>query len=409
MSVVSPFAPSHFPSLPAISGVKIAVANTGIRYKNRPDLLYMVFDEHTSVAGVFTQNAVVAAPVKWCRDIIAQGTAKALIVNAGNANAYTGAQGDAAVKEIAEMAAMELGCKPASIYLASTGVIGEPLQVPKILKALPSATMHLKEDGWQEAATAIMTTDTFPKMVTCETSIGDTKVVINGITKGAGMIAPNMATLLSFIATDAHLSPTLLQEICSWAVQDSFNAISIDGDTSTNDTLLCFATGKANHVPVQQFNDDALKTFKEDFRQLMIELAQLIVRDGEGISKFITITVKGAYTKLSARTIALSIANSPLVKTAIAGSDANWGRIAMAVGKSGEAISAERMSIWIGESLIATNGGVSPFYQEQKVAEYMKEKEISITVDVGLSKGEATVWTCDLTHGYIDINADYRS
>ena len=403
----SPLAPKSLPNMPPIAGVKLAAGQAGIRYKNRTDLLLMELVAGTQVAGVFTRSKAPSAPVDWCRSILSSGTARALVVNSGNANAFTGRRGVASVNETVQAVRANLDCNAHDIYLASTGVIGEPLDASKIAAALPALKSALKDDHWADAARAIMTTDTFPKMATREIKIGGGVVHINGIAKGSGMIAPDMATMLGFIFTDANIAAPLLQEMLQQSNAKSFNAITVDGDTSTSDTALLFATG-ASGISVAA-NSAEHAAFKAALDSLMIELATLIVMDGEGAQKLITITVRGAESDDAARTIGLSIGNSPLVKTAIAGEDANWGRIVAAVGKSGEMVDRDRLSVAIGGVVIAADGERVAGYDEAPVAAHMKTRDIRIDVNIGLGTGEATVWTCDLTHGYIDINADYRS
>jgi glutamate N-acetyltransferase/amino-acid N-acetyltransferase len=406
---VSPLAPSFFPELPAINGIRLAVANSGIRYKERPDLLLMECAEGTTAAGVLTMTSMPAAPVEWCREVLKNGGVRALVANAGNANAFTGKKGVQSVHHTAQAAAALFGCAEQDVFIASTGVIGVPLPEEKITAILPALHNALSADNWEAAARAIMTTDTFKKIATRTVQIDGVAVTINGIAKGSGMIAPDMATLLSFLATDAAIPAVLLQSLLSVAIARSFNAITVDSDTSTNDTALLFATGKAQHKAVTRLDDPHLAEFKAALESILIELAQLVVKDGEGASKFVTITVEGAATETSARKIALSIANSPLVKTAIAGEDANWGRIVMAVGKSGEKADRDRLRITIGGVLVAVDGAINPAYVEAPTAAYMTGDIIDITVDVGVGQAASSVWTCDLTHGYIDINADYRS
>ncbi len=412
MGTISPFAPKRLPHLPAIEGVRIATAAACIRYPGRIDLLLALFDPGTSVAGVLTQSKTASAPVDWCRERLAHGMARALVVNSGNANAFTGKRGREAVKLTAEAAAAAADCLEADVYIASTGVIGEPLDASKIAVLLGDLAGEAKPRVFEDAARAIMTTDTFPKLATRKTEIDGVKIAINGIAKGAGMIAPDMATLLAFVFTDAAIEPAALRDCLHPAVDDSFNAITIDGDTSTSDTALLFATGRAvtRGAPlIAHGGDPRLATFRFALHDLMRDLAQQIVKDGEGLTKFVTVKVTGAETKDAARIIAKSIGNSPLVKTAIAGQDPNWGRIVAAVGKAGERAERDRLAIWLGEILVAKDGEVAPSYSEAQGAAYMKRKEIAITVDVGVGEGAATVWTCDLTKDYIAINADYRS
>ena len=409
MSTASPFAPASFPDLPDITGVRLAVAEAGIRYRGRTDLLLVECADGTRVAGVFTRSRTAAAPVLWCRKVLPHGRARALIVNAGNANAFTGPAGEQASADTANAAAGLLGCAAEEVYVASTGVIGEPLPTEKLATALPSAVVDLGRASWEQAARTIATTDTFPKAATATAVIDNAPVAINGIVKGAGMIAPDMATMLAFIFTDANITPTALQALVAASVDRSFNCITVDSDTSTNDTVLVFATGAAGHAPISDANEPRIGSFREGLDKVMLDLAQQVVKDGEGISKFVTIEVSGAVDDVAARRIGLAIANSPLVKTAIAGEDANWGRIAMAVGKSGEDIRVDRLAISIGGVAVARDGGPVSGYDEAPVAAHMRGGEVSIAVDAGVGEGRATVWTCDLTHGYIDINASYRS
>ena len=409
MSAASPFAPASFPDLPDITGVRLAVAEAGIRYRGRTDLLLVDLKEGTSVAGVFTRSQTAAAPVLWCRKALPHGLARALIVNAGNANAFTGPAGEQASADTAAAAAPLLGCAAEEVYVASTGVIGEALPAEKLVTALPDAVEALGRASWEQAARTIATTDTFQKAATATAVIDNAPVAINGIVKGAGMIAPDMATMLAFVFTDANMTPTALQSLVAASVNRSFNCITVDSDTSTNDTVLVFATGAAGHAPISDANGPRIASFREGLDQVMLDLAQQVVKDGEGISKFVTIEVLGAADDLAARRIGLAIANSPLVKTAVAGEDANWGRIAMAVGKSGEDIRVDRLAISIGGVAGARDGGPVAGYDEGPVAAHMRGREVSIAVDAGLGEGRATVWTCDLTHGNIDINASYRS
>lgn len=401
----SPLAPEALPHLPPIAGVTMAAGQAGIRYANRTDLLLMEMVEGTVAAGVFTRSLAPSAPVDWCRSILPNGTARALVVNSGNANAFTGSRGVVAVKGTVEAVERVVGCAAESVFLASTGVIGEPLDYTKIAQALPALKRAQRADSWADAAAAIMTTDTFPKAASRQLVVGGKTITINGIAKGSGMIAPDMATMLAFIFTDAIIAAPLLQQMLQQSNTKSFNAITVDGDTSTSDTALMFATGQS--VEVAAAADVA--AFQAALDSLMIELAKLIVMDGEGAQKLITIKVKGALSDAAAHRIGLSIGNSPLVKTAIAGEDANWGRIVMAVGKSGEKVERDVLSVAIGGVVIARDGERVAGYDEAPVNAHMKTRDIHIEVDIGLGAGEATIWTCDLTHGYIDINADYRS
>ena len=406
---ISPLAPSSYPHLPEIAGVSLAVAETNIRYKNRPDLLLVKLTEATNVAGVFTTSLTKAAPVSWCEEILKNGKARALIVNAGNANAFTGRIGAESVDRIVTAVAAELKCSSEEIFIASTGVIGEPLNDKKIIEFLPELNKNLSASAWKQAASAIMTTDTFMKVATVTSKIGNEKVTINGFAKGSGMIAPNMATMLGFVFTDAKIPAAILQQIVSSANQSSFNSITVDGDTSTNDTLIAFATGKATHAEINSINDANLQQFIVDFTNLLISLATQIVKDGEGANKFVTVKVSGAENDNAARNIALTVANSPLVKTAIAASDANWGRIVAAIGRAGEKISQDRLELKIGGVAITQAGARIANYDETPVADHMKGQNIDIDIEIGLGSGNAIIYTCDLTHGYIDINGSYRS
>jgi glutamate N-acetyltransferase/amino-acid N-acetyltransferase len=409
---ISPFAPKHLPHLPAIDGVRIATAAACIRYPGRTDLLLAVFDPGTTVAGVLTQSKTASAPVDWCRAHLAHGMARALVVNSGNANAFTGMRGREAVALTAEAAAEAADCLKADVYIASTGVIGETLDARKITSLLGGLARDAKQDAFADAACAIMTTDTFPKLATRQAEIDGVSVTINGIAKGAGMIAPDMATMLAFLFTDAAIEPAALRASLDPAVEETLNAITIDGDTSTSDTMLIFATGRsvARGAPRIVHGDDLrLASFRFALHEVLHDLAHQIVKDGEGLTKFVTVKVMGAESKRAARIIAKSIANSPLVKTAIAGQDPNWGRIVAAIGKAGEAADRDRLAIWLGDILVAKDGEVAPTYREQQGAAYMQGPEIAITVDVGVGKEAATIWTCDLTKDYIAINADYRS
>ena len=408
---VSPLAPASFPDLPPIGGMALATAAAGIRYKNRPDLLLAVFDPGTAAAGCFTRSKCRSAPVDWCADALAEGRARALVVNAGNANAFTGKAGVRTVAAIANAAAKLLKCKPTEIFQASTGVIGEPLDPSPLTGALARLNSEATSVGWSDAARAIMTTDTFPKASTVTAKLGSKTVTLNGIAKGSGMIAPDMATMLAFIFTDAALPPQLLQKLLSRSAAKSFNCTTVDGDTSTSDTVLMFATGATGAAPagLKSAGDARLKGFAKALDRLCLDLAQQVVRDGEGAEKFIEIAITGAESDRAAHRIAMSIANSPLVKTAIAGEDANWGRIVMAIGKAGEKASRDRLRIRIGGIRVANNGMRDPSYKETSIMPHMKGRDIAIEADVGVGKGQATVWTCDLTHRYIDINGSYRS
>ncbi len=408
-TAVSPLAPQHAPDMPAVAGVRIATAAAGIRYAGRTDVLLALFDAGTTVAGVFTKSKCPSAPVEWCRDKIKKGKARALVVNSGNANAFTGKSGRDATKLTADIAANSAGCKASEIFLASTGVIGEPLDAAKFAPVMDGLSQRAKAGDFLAAAKAIMTTDTFPKVATATAKIGKTKITINGIAKGAGMIAPDMATMLSFVFTDASISAPALQALLKDGVTDTFNAVTIDGDTSTSDTLMTFATGKAGNPRISRTADPRLKDFKRALHAVLADLSEQIARDGEGARKLVEIVVEGAVSKASARRIAMSIANSPLVKTAIAGEDANWGRVVMAVGKAGEPADRDKLSIWFGGIRVAHRGARDPGYDEGQVSAAMKKPEISLKVALGLGKGRDRVLTCDLTKEYIAINGDYRS
>ncbi|HEY0833225.1 MAG TPA: bifunctional glutamate N-acetyltransferase/amino-acid acetyltransferase ArgJ [Azospirillum sp.] len=406
---VSPLAPAAFPVLPPMAGVRFATANSGIRYKGRDDVLLAVFDAGTTVAGVLTRSKTASAPVEWCRMALPHGQARALVVNAGNANAFTGKAGDATVQATVRAAAELAGCAPEEVYVASTGVIGIPLAPDAIARVLPGMVPALSEDGWEAAARAIMTTDTFPKGATRTAQLGGKTVTINGFCKGSGMIAPDMATMLGYIVTDAAIAAPVLQSMLSEFTERTFNSITVDGDTSTSDTLQLFATGKVGNTPVTHREDPALTEFRTALEAVMLDLAQQIVRDGEGATKFVTVTVTGAENDAAAKRIGLTVANSPLVKTAVAGEDANWGRIVAAIGRAGEKADRDLIKITIGGTLICAEGMEVPGYDETPVAAHMKGKEIDVLIDLGIGPGTATVWTCDLTHGYIDINGSYRS
>jgi glutamate N-acetyltransferase/amino-acid N-acetyltransferase len=417
-SSVSPLAPTDVPDMPAIAGVKLATAAAGIRYKGRTDVLLAILDKGTTVAGVFTRSKCPSAPVEWCRAKLAggksskAGSARALVVNSGNANAFTGRTGRQATALTASIAAKAVGCQAAEVFLASTGVIGEPLDATKFDGVLGSLATQTAPEGWMDAARAIMTTDTFPKVATATVKLGKAKVTINGMAKGAGMIAPDMATMLSFVFTDAPISAPALQSLLKAGVEDSFNAVTIDGDTSTSDTLLAFATGAAaaqGAPKISRASDPRLKAFVKAFHAVLANLAEQVARDGEGARKLVEIIVEGATSKASARKIAMSIANSPLVKTAIAGEDANWGRVVMAVGKAGEPADRDKLSISFNGIRVAQRGARDPSYDEAEVSNAMKQPEIQIKVTLGLGKGRDRVLTCDLTKEYVAINGDYRS
>ena len=411
-ATVSPLAPTSYPDMPAIRGVRMATAAAGIKYKNRTDVLLMAFDRPAAVAGVFTKSKCPSAPVDFCRQNLSHGVARGVVVNSGNANAFTGLKGKAATELTAKSAAAALGCGENEIYLASTGVIGEPLDATKFAGVLGDMAKGATGDFWLEAAKAIMTTDTYPKVATRSAEIGGVKVTINGIAKGAGMIAPDMATMLSFVVTDADIAAPALQGLLSAGVEPTFNSITVDSDTSTSDTLMLFATGAASddgQKRIETADDAALAGFKLALGDLLKDLALQVVRDGEGARKMVEITVTGAESDAAAKKIALSIANSPLVKTAVAGEDANWGRIVMAVGKSGEMADRDRLAIWFGDIRVAVDGERDPAYSEAATTAVMQRQDIPVRVDIGLGEGKATVWTCDLTKEYVAINGDYRS
>jgi glutamate N-acetyltransferase/amino-acid N-acetyltransferase len=409
---VSPLAPTTVPDMPAVGGVRLATAAAGIRYEERTDVLLVVLDTGTTVAGVFTQSKCASAPVEWCRTQLKSRQARALVVNSGNANAFTGKTGREACHFTAKLAAKAVGSARGTIFLASTGVIGEPLDARVFDGLMGGLVAKAEGGGWLDAAKAIMTTDTFPKVATATAKIGNTPVTINGIAKGAGMIAPDMATMLSFVFTDAPIAAPLLQKLLNETVVDTFNAVTIDGDTSTSDTLLAFATGAAagrGAPKISKANDPRLAGFRKAFGAVLANLAEQVARDGEGARKLVEITVDGAVSKRSARRIAMSIANSPLVKTAIAGEDANWGRVVMAVGKAGEPADRDKLSIWFGGIRVAHKGARDPGYDEAAVSAAMKNSRIALKVALGLGKGRDRVLTCDLTKEYVAINGDYRS
>jgi len=406
---VSPLAPASQPVLPRIAGVRLGGVAIGLKKNGGRDLMLAELAPGTTIAGALTRSLCSSAPVDWCRDALKGGKARAIVVNSGNSNAFTGKAGDLTVAATVKAAVAILGCRPSEVFIASTGVIGQPLPPDAVASALPGIAKGVKPTGWKDAAEAIRTTDTFAKAVTRTATIAGTKVTINGIAKGSGMIAPDMATMLAFLFTDAAIPADVLQQIVTRAVKRSFNSITVDSDTSTSDTVLFAATGQTKHKAVNDIGAKHLKDFRKAVESAMVELAQLIVRDGEGASKFVTVKVKGAASGGAARRVGLAIANSPLVKTAIAGEDANWGRIVMAVGKAGEKADRDRLGISIGGVPITQGGQIVEGYDETPVAKHMTGKEIDIEVDLDVGKGKATVWTCDLTHGYIDINGSYRS
>lgn len=409
MTKVSPLAVG-LPELGGLAGVRLGSVAAGIRYKGRTDLVMLELAPGTAAAGVFTRNRCPGAPVDWCRAALKGGRARAVVVNAGNANVFTGRAGAVACEETAAAAAGLLGCRPREVFLASTGVIGEVLPHHRIVEALPALREGLAEDGWEAAARGIMTTDTFPKAAVREARIGEGVVRIVGIAKGSGMIAPDMATMLCFVATDAKLPRAALQAMLARGVGRTFNRTTVDSDTSTSDTVLLFATGQAKHKRVPAQGGAAmLRGFARALEAVLLDLALQVVRDGEGAQKLVRVDVTGASSARSAQRVAMAVANSPLVKTAIAGEDANWGRIVMAVGKAGEPADRDRLSVAVGGVWMARDGGVVPGYDETPVVAHMRGREVEITIDMGLGAGKGTAWTCDLTHGYIDINGSYRS
>ena len=409
---VAPLAPKSYPDCPHIEGVRFATAAAGIRYAGRTDVMLALLDKGTQVAGVFTRSKCPSAPVDWCRAKLPGGKARALVVNSGNANAFTGKNGVSSTKLTAQLAAKATGAPSGEIYLASTGVIGEPLDATKFEGVLDTLVTKAAPGGILDAARAIMTTDTFPKIATATVEIGGVEVTINGMAKGAGMIAPDMATMLSFVFTDAPIAADALQAMLSKSVAASFNSITVDSDTSTSDTLLLFATGaaaKRGAPRIEASSDRRLAAFKRALDGVLRDLSHQVVRDGEGCRKFVEIRVEGAASAAAAKRIGMSIATSPLVKTAIAGEDANWGRVVAAVGKAGEKADRDRLAIWFGDFRVAHKGLRDLTYDEAKVSAYMKGEKIDMRVDVGVGKASWTVWTCDLTKEYIAINGDYRS
>ncbi len=409
---VSPLAPKSYPDQLRVEGVRFATAAAGIRYAGRTDVMLALLDKGTQAAGVFTRSKCPSAPVDWCRAKLKGGKARAIVVNSGNANAFTGKVGAKAARLTAEIAAKSTGAPLSEIFIASTGVIGEPLDATRFDGVMDQLVKNAEPEGLLEAARAIMTTDTFPKVATARAMLGGVEVVISGMAKGAGMIAPDMATMLSFVFTDAPIAAPVLQAMLSRSVQGSFNAITVDSDTSTSDTLMLFATGaaaKRGAPKIIEPGDRRLADFRKALDRLLLDLAHQVVRDGEGCRKFVEVRVEGAMSAGAAKRIAFSIANSPLVKTAMAGEDANWGRVVAAVGKSGEAADRDKLAIWFGGFRVAHKGQRDPAYSEEKVSAYMKGEKIDVRVDIGLGKGAASVWTCDLTKEYVAINGDYRS
>jgi glutamate N-acetyltransferase/amino-acid N-acetyltransferase len=409
MHARSPLAPDRFPDLPEIPGVRLAAGRTNTRYKDRDDLMLAELAPGSTIAGVFTRSLTASPPVEWCRKHVKRGKARAIVVNAGNANTFTGRDGRNAVAAESGAAAKLVGGTAADVFIASTGVIGVKLPVDKLIAALPGMYKQLSPGAWAQAAAAIMTTDTFPKGATRRAEIGGVPVTINGFCKGSGMIAPDMATMLCFVFTDAKLPAAVMQKLLTASADRSFNCITVDGDTSTSDTVLFAATGQAKHRRITAATDPALRDFRAKFDDLMLDLAHQVVRDGEGAQKFVTIRVTGAASAKAARKIGLTVGNSPLVKTAIAAADANWGRIVAAIGRAGEKADRDKLTISIGGVRITAKGEQVPGYDETPVAKHMQGREIAIDIDVGVGRGSATVWTCDLTHAYIDINGSYRS
>jgi glutamate N-acetyltransferase / amino-acid N-acetyltransferase len=397
-----------FPDLPDIAGVTLRIARAGYKRWDRCDLSLATFDKGTRVAGVTTNNICCSSEVEFCRDNLRGGVARALVVNAGNSNAFTGVRGRRAVETIIATVSDEIGCEPSEIFVSSTGIIGVPLPQDKAIAGL-NAAFEAEPCSWEDAANTIATTDTFAKGACASAMVGGTKVHLSAIIKGSGMIAPDMATMLGYIFTDASITTGFLQELLLAANHKSFSCITVDSDTSTSDTVLAFATGKAGNVPLTGFDDAGADAFAAALDDVCLQLAHLVVRDGEGASKFIAIEVSGAADDDSARRIALCVANSPLVKTAIAGEDANWGRVVMAIGKAGEPADRDTLSIRFGDTWVARAGQGTDNYDEKSVTEHLRGSNVRIGADLGIGSGRATVWTCDLTHGYISINADYRS
>jgi len=405
----SPIKPKQVDKIFNVDGVNLSTTNSSVKYKNRDDLLLITFSEGSVVAGVFTKSSTASEAVNWCKKNINKDNSRAVIINAGNANVFTGESGKKAVKMIVSEVGKNLNINKNQVLIAQTGVIGEPLEYNKILNCITTLKQSLKADNWIKGAQAIMTTDTFPKYSSYSYNYNGSNIYITGIAKGSGMIAPNMATMLSFISSNINISKKILQSLLEELSEETFNSISVDGDTSTSDTVILSSSGKSKNILITNANDKHYAKFKGELRKVLKDLAQQIVRDGEGASKFITIKVKGAESKKNAKKIAFSIANSPLVKTALAAEDANWGRIIMAIGKTNLRVNLEKLKISFGEHLITSNGKRYAQYNENVVSKYMKNDEIEIIVDLGGANHEVTVWTCDLTHKYIDINGNYRS
>lgn len=412
MSAVSPLAPANFPQLPSVAGLQLATHEAGLRYTNRADLFLALLDPGSTVAGVFTKSLCPSAPVDWCRSILSSGRARAIVCNSGNANAFTGKAGETSAVLTAQTIADAFDIDAHEVHLASTGVIGETLPDDRLADGLLQLSGNLQSSGptaWEAAANAIRTTDTFAKGASARATVGSESFTVVGIAKGSGMIAPDMATMLGFLFTDAAVAPDVLQSMLADSTVRSFNRITVDSDTSTSDTVLLFATGGAGNDPITSTQDPRHDALADAVRSVTLDLAHQIVRDGEGATKFVEVTVSGAASDEAASVIALSIANSPLVKTALAAEDANWGRIVMAVGKAGEQANRDALKIWFGDELVANEGVQADGYSEERATEHLRNDEVKIVVDVGVGAGEATVWTCDLTHGYIEINAGYRS
>ena len=410
---ISPLAPKNgFPKLPIIKGIRLASVAANIKYSDRDDVMLMECAAGSSIAGVFTRSSTRSASVLDCQNKLvnrSDKTAAAIIVNSGNSNAFTGSHGEVSVQNICASISSEMNIPLNSIFSASTGVIGEKLPHEKIINKIEELNSKLSEHSLESAARAIMTTDTFPKGAYSSFSINGSNVNISGFAKGSGMIAPDMATMLVYIMTDVSIKRNILQNILTKLNEKTFNCITVDSDTSTSDSLMVIATGQSKtETIVDEFSDEALK-FTEELNSVMLSLAKQVVRDGEGATKFLEVEVRGAVSDISAKTVALAIANSPLIKTAAAGEDPNWGRVVMGVGKSGEPADRDKISIWFGNILVAEQGWVASSYREDLGQNYMKNQELKIIVDLAIGDGSATVWTCDLTHQYIAINADYRS
>ena len=409
-ALVSPLAPERFPDMPEIAGVRSAIGTAGLYKHVRPDLALFELVEGTRAAGVFTTNAVGSAPTDWCKEALkSAGRARGLLINAGCANSFAGAAGYAAAKRTAEVAAAQIDADAGQVMLASTGVIGVPLDAAKVTDLLPAMGRALAPVDWAAAAGAIMTTDTFAKGSAATAKIDGMRVSIAGIAKGSGMIAPNMGTMLAFVFTDADIAASALKVMLKAETEISFNAITVDADRSTNDCVLLFATAQADHAPVKAAADPRLADFRKALRRVLVDHAIQIVRDGEGTTKLVSVHVKGAVSDASAKKIARVICESPLVKTAIAGEDANWGRIVMAIGRADEPIVREKIAVRFGPHWAARHGAVSKTYDEAAISAYMKRLELDIVVEVGPGNGEAIMHTCDLTKRYVEINADYRS